>query len=178
MTSGLGFGQVDLFQSNPEVKGSCFPIHLLNFSTHQLFIYHPILLFAPSLPPLPTFIPPFFSILQFPLIRFVLNSFSLHNHPLSFSLLYSSLPHYILCHLLCPPYSLPSIPPSIQPSLHASIPSSINASPPLCPFMCLSLVKKQCRSQIVQPLTCCCFVLFSLIYNHKHLHLTHTVQDS
>lgn len=126
MTSGLGFGQVDLFQSNPKVKGTCFPIYPLNLSIHQLFISHPILLSAPSLPPLTPSIPPFFSILQFQLILFILNPFHSIKYPLLFPLLYSSLPHYIypfiLCLLLCPPYSHPSIPPSIQPSLHVLIP--------------------------------------------------------
>lgn len=181
MTSGLGFDQVDLFQSNPKVKGSCFPIYPLNLSIHQLFICHPILLSAPSLPPLR---PSRHSSLSFSFCLFL--SFKIPFHSIT-------IPY---CSLYCIPLSLiifilssfaflsvlhiathPSHHPFNLPYMYRS-PSSINASPPLCPLMCLSLVKKQRRSQIAQPLTCRCFVFFSLPNKHKHLHVTHTVQGS
>lgn len=140
---------MDLFQSNLEVKATCFPIYLLNLSIHQLFICHPILLSAPSRPPLTTFIPSILLYPSIPLILFNLNLFSVHNYPLSFPLLYSS-PHYIypfiLCLLPCPPYSHPS-----HPAIHPTILSAfLTCIDPLHPSMppvpsvpsCVSLLLK------------------------------------
>lgn len=149
MKSGLGFGRVDLFQSNTEVKGTCYPsIHSIPF-IHQLFLSPPHAFIYP-----PSSITPFMSPLLNP------------SHSIT-SLIFSSISLFSssavsLCRLLCPPYIHPSIPPSIQPSSHVLIPSSIHASLPLCPFMRLSLVKKQHGSQTVQPATHCCFVFLFL----------------
>lgn len=151
MTSGLGFGQVDLFQSNPKVKGTCFPsfYSISSSSVTSLHLFDsPLYSFLHSSPSLTSLL-----LFQFE-IPLILQS-SLHL-PLYFI---PFLPHYFLSfHPLLSPFWPPhihsSIPPSIQPSLHVLIPSSIRASLPLSPIMCLSLVIKQYRPQMVQTLTC------------------------
>lgn len=133
---------MDLFQSNPKVKGTCFPsIYSISQSISSSSVTPSF--YLPPLLSLPSFIPPLFSILHFPPIFSILNPSHSIIIPLSFPFI--PLTHYfffILCLLLCPPHIHPSIPPSIQPSLHVLIPSSILASLPLSPFMCLPLVIK------------------------------------
>lgn len=152
-----------------------FSIHLLHLSFHQLFICHP----HPLICPLPfsiTFIHS--STLPHPSLSsysFHFKSHSSYNHLFIFPFL--SLIIFILSSVAVS--FCTSILPSNQPSLHVLIPSSIHASlPPASPFMCRPLVKKQHRSQIVQPLTCRCFVFLFLPHNYKHFDLTHTYKDS
>jgi len=126
---------VDLFQSNPKVKGTCFPsIFSISLSISSSSV-PTILLFAPLLHYLRS-------------CHHSFKSLSLYNHPLFSLFFYSALALIIFILssfavsfslLLCPPYTHPSIPPSIQPSLHILILSSILACLPLCPLMCLSL---------------------------------------
>lgn len=126
-----------------------------------------------NLPPLsllPSFIPPLFPIPHCPPILFILNPTRAIIISLSFPFsliifILSSVAVYIL---------------HVHPTIHSALLTCIDPfiHPCLSPFMCLPLVKKQHRSQILQPLTCRCFVFLFLPHDHKHFDLAHTYKDS
>lgn len=125
MTSGLGFGQVGLFQSRPKVKGACFPSILsisLSISSHTApsitspsFIasIHSYSLLHPTIIPLTQ---------QFPLfpLNFIPLSIHLLGLILSSSALFSTHPSH---HPFSHPYTYRSFSPSSPafPSVHSCV---------------------------------------------------------
>lgn len=146
MTSGLGFGL--WIYSNRTLNSRALVFHSSTPTPSPPHLSPTSFNSPPSL--LLSFIPPLF----FTSLFTILNPNQAIIISLSFTLFRSlSLSLFLSFHPLPSPFCT-SILASIRPSLHVLIPLSLHASRPPGPLMCLLLVKKQHRSQIVLPLTC------------------------